>query len=123
MLKVNFFHICDTAMFENSTGKLSIVGVFENVNAEQFPAVQPSMAFVVGFESDKAGEYDVDLQIVDETENILKTQAKITIGPNLRGNWVHKLAMYTIPKEATHKIILSQGGEVIYTTFLTINNK
>jgi hypothetical protein len=123
MLKVNFFHICEKAIIEQGTGNVSVIGIFNNINAKTFPAIHPQMTIVAGFEVDKKGTYDVELIFVDEKGEILKTQNKVDIGDNLKGNWLNKIGMYKIPREATQKIKLNHGGETIYTGYLTVNNK
>lgn len=123
MLKVNFFHICESAIVEQGSGNLSIIGIFENLNAQSFPAMHPTMSVVVGFENNNPGIYDTELIFLDEKGEILKIPAKVTIGSNLRGNWIYKIVGYQIPREATQKIKLNYEGNTIYTGYLTINNK
>ncbi|HEY5587958.1 MAG TPA: hypothetical protein VIK86_03270, partial [Candidatus Paceibacterota bacterium] len=122
-LKINFFHICETAIIENQTGNMSIIGIFANINAQKFPVIHPQMTIVAGFEADKPGSYDVELVFLDEQGEILKSQAKINIGNNLKGNWFNKIVMYQIPRDLTQKIIIKHEGKDIHTGYLTINNK
>jgi hypothetical protein len=122
MLKVNFLHICDTAIIDKLTGKVSIVGIFENINASSFPAIHPTMSVVAGFEADP-GSYDIEIIFLDEKEEIVKIPAKITIGTNRKGNWIQNIVGYQIPREATQKIIIKSNGEKIHEGYLTINNK
>ena len=61
MLKVNFLHICENAIVEQGSGNLSIIGIFENLNAQNFPAMHPSMTIVAGFENKNPGVYDIEL--------------------------------------------------------------
>lgn len=123
MLKVNFFHVCDNLIIEERTGKFSIIGIFENINALNFPAMHPYMNIVVGFENNNPGIYGVELVFLDEKDEILKLTTKINIGSNGKGNWVHKIVGYQIPREATQKIKLNYEGKTIYEGYLTINNK
>ena len=123
MLKVNFLHVCESAIVEQGTGNLSIISIFENLNAQNFPAMHPTMSVVVGFENNNPGLYDTELVFVDEKGEILKIPAKITIGPNLKGNWIYRIVGYQIPREATQKIKLNFEGQTIHTGYLTINNK
>lgn len=123
MLKVNFLHVCEGAIIEQGSGNLSIIGIFENINAQNFPAMHPTMSVVVGFENNNPGIYNTELVFLDEKAEILKISAQITIGPNLKGNWIYKIIGYQIPREATQKIKLNYEGQTIYTGYLTINNK
>jgi hypothetical protein len=123
MLKVDFFHVCESAILEQGTGNVSIIGIFGNINAQSFPALHPSMAVVVGFENNNPGIYDFELVFLDEVGEILKIPTKVNIGTNLKGISANKIAMYQIPREATQKIKLNYEGKTIYTGYLTINNK
>jgi hypothetical protein len=123
MLKVNFLHFCESAIVEQGTGNLSIINVFENINAQSFPALHPSMTIVAGFENNNPGIYDVEIIFLDETAEIVKIQSKVNIGINLKGNFITKIAMYQIPREATQKIKLNYEGKTIHEAYLTINNK
>lgn len=123
MLKINYFHVCETAIVDSQTNSLSIIGIIDNINAPNFPALHPQMTIVASFEADKPGIYDVELVFLDEKAEILKNQNKINIGPNLKGIWINKIAMYTVSNEATQKILLNHEGKNIYTGYLTINNK
>ncbi|MFA6353851.1 MAG: hypothetical protein WCW93_02880 [Candidatus Paceibacterota bacterium] len=123
MLKVNYFHICDSAIFDQATGKLSIIGIFSNFNASGFPAMHPIMSIVVGLENKNPGLYNLELEFLDEKDSILKIPAKVQIGPDGRGVWVHTHSAYQIPRELTQKVKLSYEGKTIYETYLTVNNK
>ncbi|KKR42934.1 hypothetical protein A2356_02100 [Candidatus Nomurabacteria bacterium RIFOXYB1_FULL_39_16] len=123
MLKVNFFHVCENALIEQGTGNISIIGIFENINAQNFPAMHPSMSIVVGFENKNPGIYDVEFEFLDEKGTILKIPAKVNIGTNGRGNFLNKIVGYQIPRELTQKIKLNYEGETIHTGYITVNNK
>ena len=123
MLKVNFLHVCENAIFEQGTGNLSIIVIFENFNAPGFPVVHPVMTIVVGVENNNPGIYDFEIVFMDEASEISKIPAKVNIGLNLKGYAVCKIAMYTIPRENTQKINLNYEGKTIFTSYLTVNNK
>ncbi len=123
MLKVNFFHICEGAIIEQGTGNISIINIFENLNAQNFPAMHPALTVVVGFENKNPGLYDIELIFLDEKAEILKLPTKVNIGINGKGNWAYKIVGYQIPRELTQKIKLNYEGKTIYEGYLTINNK
>lgn len=123
MLKVNFFHVCEGAIIEQGSGNLSIIGIFENINAQTFPAMHPTMSVVVGFENNNPGLYDTELEFLDEKGGILKVPAQINVGINGKCNWIYKIIGYQIPRELTQKIKLNYEGKTIYEGYLTINNK
>lgn len=123
MLKVNFFHVCENAVIEQGTGNISLIGMFQNINAQSFPAMHPVMVVVVGFENNNPGIYDVELVFSDSKGEIMKTTSKVNIGVNGKGNWLNKIALYQIPREETQKIDINYEGKNIYSGSLTVNNK
>ncbi len=123
MLKVNAFHICENLIIEDGTQKVSLIGIFENINAQNFPAVYPQVTIFAAFEGDKPGPYEIELKLSDKEGEILKTSTKIAIGENLRGNWFTKIPIFQIRGESTIEIILSVSNKVIHTGYITVNNK
>lgn len=59
---LNFTLICDDVRQEVG-GKVSLMGIFENIYASQFPAVHPRLAIVNEW-SDGSGEFEVLLRIL-----------------------------------------------------------
>ena len=121
-MKITYLHFCETAIVEQDSGNLCIIGIFENINVKNFPAEHPIMSFVAGFEGEQ-GEYKVEVIFSDKKEEILKLDSNLHIGQNGKCNWVYKIVGYRIEREMTQKIQIKYQGEVIYETFLTINNK
>jgi hypothetical protein len=121
-MKINYLHICENVLVTQGSGNLSIINIFENINTLTFPGKHPTMSLVVGFEG-KQGEHKVEAIFSDEKEEILKLDSNLHIGQNGRVNWVYKIIDYQIRREMTQKIQIKYQGEVIYETYLTINNK
>jgi len=83
MLKVNFLHFCESAIVEQGTGNLSIINIFENINAQSFPALHPTMSVVAGFENNNPGIYDVELVFFsDEFESLNESHQIFMIAPD-----------------------------------------
>ena len=122
MLKVNFLHICDSVIIDTQTGKISIIGIFTNLNSPSFPSTVPTMSLVVGFEGPEKS-YDIEIVFLDEKAEIVKIPVTIKTGKNQLGNWVQNLIGYTIPRDLTQKIVIKYKGENIYSSFIEINNK
>jgi hypothetical protein len=55
--------ICDQALREEGSGKVSLIGIFENINASAIPFLHPSLAVYVQV-TDAYGEYDLVLDLV-----------------------------------------------------------
>jgi hypothetical protein len=77
--------ICDQAIREEGTGKISLIGIFENIHAGFFPIRHPSMAVYVQI-SDAQGEYDLRLELVrlDDMMTIGRGQGRASIGNRLQ---------------------------------------
>ena len=59
----NAMLICDSAIREEGTGKVSLVGIFANVNVFSFPAVHPKLTVYVNV-TDAEGGYKFRLDMV-----------------------------------------------------------
>ena len=68
-MKIEIFTICDYS--NNLSGKLIIVGTFDNINAKQFPAVHPalSLALRLRFYEDEYESHRFKIRLIDENEN------------------------------------------------------
>ena len=68
---LNFTLVCDDVRQEVG-GKISLMGIFENIYASQFPAVHPRLA-VVNEWSDGNGEFEALLRILSpDRKNVLR---------------------------------------------------
>ncbi len=64
---LNFAHICETA-FLSQQGKLNIIGMFEQINAVQFPVKQAKMTLVMNLNL-KEGKYPFKIRMIHEEKN------------------------------------------------------
>jgi len=62
--KLNAMLICDYVITEHGTNKKSLIGIFENVSAAQFPATHPSLTVYVKL-TEAQGHYRFRLDLVD----------------------------------------------------------
>ncbi len=76
---LNFTIICDDIRQEMG-GKLSLMGLFENIYAPTFPAVHPRLAIISEWSAGQ-GEFRVRMRIVspDGKTVIRETQSKISL--------------------------------------------
>ena len=59
---LNAMLICDLAIREEGTGKVSLIGIFENIGASQFPISQRLCVYVKLVDAE--GEYEIRLELV-----------------------------------------------------------
>ncbi len=71
---LSFTLLCDDVRQETG-GKISLMGIFENIYASSFPAVHPRLAMVNEW-ADGIGEFDATLRILSpDRKNILRETA------------------------------------------------
>jgi len=74
--KVNSFLLCDYIIQEHRTGKKSLIGIFHNIVAGQFPFAHPSL-FIYANLSDAEGTYDFEIKLLDLNSQSLIGEGKI----------------------------------------------
>lgn len=62
--KANAMLICDYVITEQGTNKKSLIGVFENINAAQFPCVHHALCVYIKM-TEGQGSYRFRLELVD----------------------------------------------------------
>ena len=61
-VKLNFVHVCENA-FTSSDGKLNIIGIFNQINALNFPALHPRLMIATSV-SGEVRKYTESIEIV-----------------------------------------------------------
>ncbi len=62
--KVNALLICDQVIVDKYTGKKTLVGIFENINAKKYPVQHPSISVYASL-TDAQGPYRIKVAIQD----------------------------------------------------------
>ena len=62
--KLNAMLVCDQIIVDATTGKKSLIGVFEDILAPKFPVRHPSLTVYINM-TDANGEYEFRLELVD----------------------------------------------------------
>lgn len=82
---LNFTIVCDDVRQETG-GKISLMGLFENIYATNFPAIHPRLAIMNEWSKGR-GEYSIKTQILspDRLAVIRETSSKMKLpDPNIR---------------------------------------
>jgi hypothetical protein len=75
-LKINYLITADQVISDESTGKISAIGIFDKINASGVPALHSKFSLIVNLLGSANKEYDAcDIEILDET-----TQKPIAAG-------------------------------------------
>lgn len=84
--KVNSFLLCDYIIQEHRSGKKSLIGIFHNIVASQFPFAHPSL-FIYANLSDAMGTYNFEIRLIDLESQAIIGQGmipQIEIGDRLK---------------------------------------
>jgi uncharacterized protein DUF6941 len=95
-MQINFAHLCDYASVSRE-GKLSVMGIFDKINAQQLPYTHPQafLAFQIEINSAEAGRpFAIEIHCVDADGNeVFKNQGQ--------GRWSGRSAGPTTRPRAT----------------------
>lgn len=104
--------ICDYAFYAQGN-KLSIIGIFENVNVLDFPSKHPSMSFVLALEGEPNKRIDYYFSIENPSGKIVidksNQKAQAEIGANGKLNLIYNVVGVPIEEEGIYKINLFAG--------------
>ncbi len=64
-MKTNFILICDQAFLTAGSNNLNLIGIFTQINSQQFPVRYPHFALVVNFDATSMGAHTLNTKIID----------------------------------------------------------
>lgn len=116
-MKINFAHLCDYALISRD-GKLSVMGLFDNINVAQLPAAHPTafLAFEIGLHTAELGRpFALRIDCVDQDGRLLfQASANLhlaaregftpTIGDKPRVPQVIGIANLLLQRDGPHQI-------------------
>lgn len=119
-MKVTFAVLADAANITRE-GKLNILGIFDSIQAQQFPVTHPQMQLVMRFEADisEAGKKKkVEVQLMDEDgKKLFVLGGEFTFGPGRPGevigsNHILTINMLKFEKPGTHEFKILINDEL-----------
>ena len=113
-IKLNFFHVSDNAFFSKEK-KLSVIQIFENIEAKSFPAMHPELAISFNFNGEKRN-HKVKIEIISPERNdvIAKVEQEIEIThENGMANIVAKIIGLIFPVEGQYKFIITIDDDFV----------
>jgi hypothetical protein len=120
-MKVNLAVTCDAAG-ERADGKLDIQGIFNELSAPGFPAMQERMTvvFVLEWSADEAGQQPLRADLVDETgERVLTIQGHTEVAERGAGRapaqtrLVMPVDRVVFPRQGRYTFELLAGGDTV----------
>ena len=110
---LNAMLICDQAIREEGTGKVSLIGIFEKIQADKFPMAHLGLA-VYAKVTDALGDYDVSLDLVrlDDLQLLGQGQAHATVADRLTpAEFVFHLGFLEFERPGRYEFRLSANGQ------------
>lgn len=102
--KLNFAHVCENA-FTSSDGKLNVIGIFNQINALNFPAIHPRLMIVTSV-AGEARKYSESIEIVSPKGDVIARAGNpIEIFKDGgSANFIADFVGIVFPEEGTYKI-------------------
>ena len=69
--------VCDNVIIEQGTNKYSVIGIFENIIAPNFPYIHGSLSIFINFTS-ALGKYKFRLELVEVDNNVTVGYSEIS---------------------------------------------
>lgn len=121
---VKAFLVCDQVIHDAQMGKKSLIGVFHELRADQFPAVHPQLWIYANL-TDARGKYSFEIRLVDvERNNVLGrgTPPPIEIpGPLQTTELSAQLRNIRLPGPGMYEFQLLVNDELLVTKAIRVS--
>ena len=122
---VKAFLICDQVIHDAQSGKKTLVGVFHELRAEQFPAVHPVLWIYANL-TDARGKYAFEIRFFDVERNTVLGQGtppEIRIpGPLQTTELSAQLRNIALPGPGIYEFQLLVNGDLIATKAIRVSH-
>jgi hypothetical protein len=114
---------CDAVHIDPATGKHTILGVFSNIRARQFPVTHPRMIWFLTLSDVPAGKHKIRLSMgLDATRlNPLIDQEFESHGPLQRINLINEILNLRFPTPGDYSIIIEVDDELLLATSIGVS--
>ncbi len=109
--------VCDTAFVTEGTKNLNIIGEFDSILSQSFPATHPKFSVAACFLNASKTNQRVEMMIKDKAQLLAKTGFDAAPGKN---RWISVFANVIFPHEGRYDIELSMSGQVVGSTPITV---
>jgi len=122
--KINWLHLCD-AVIEDKNNKLSLMGIFENINAVNFPTVHIRFFLVVNFDLDPGKGARLLKVEIENTENKNdRFDYQVSFSPKTQKNqYILELKLIKFDNPGKRKLTFSIEGLEPYVYFFDVSKR
>jgi hypothetical protein len=114
---------CDGVHIDPSSGKHTILGVFSNIQARQFPVMHPFMIWFLTITDCGPGEHKMRISIgLDPTHmKPLLERPFVTEGPLQRINLINEIRNLSFPAAGDYSLLIEVDDEPLLATNLIVS--
>ena len=114
--------LCDGVHIDPTTGKHTVLGIFSNIMARQFPMVHPHMVWFLTITDVAAGSHKMRISMgkdVDDPKPLIE-RVFDSQGPLVRINLINEIRNFTIQEPGDYSIVVEIDDETLLATSLTV---
>ena len=115
---------CDSVYVDPATGKHTLLGIFSNLRAKEFPVVHPRMIWFLSFSDLTAGKHDLKITIgipmSDESPRTIIEKKFESPGPHHRINLINDIQRLKFEVEGNYSILIEIDEQVVLASTFPI---
>ena len=114
---------CDGVHIDPGTGKHTILGIFSNIQARQFPVTHPFMVWFLTITDCAPGEHRMKISMgTDPTQmQVLLERPFATEGPLQRVNLINEIRNLSFPGPGDYSLLIEVDDEPLLATNLVVS--
>jgi hypothetical protein len=115
---------CDGVHIDPSSGKHTILGIFSNIQARQFPVVHPFMVWFLTITDCAIGEHKLRISMGLEATNLqpLLERSFASESPLHRINLINEIRNLGFPQVGDYSLLVEIDDEPLLMTNLTVTH-
>jgi len=115
---------CDSVYVDPATGKHTLLGIFSNLRAKEFPVKHPRMIWFVSFSDLTAGKHDLKITIgipmsEEEPRTIIEKEFE-SPGPQHRINLINDIHNLNFEVPGNYSILIEIDDQVVLASSFPI---
>jgi len=115
---------CDGVHIDPASGKHTLLGVFSNIQAREFPVTHPLMVWFLTITDCAPGPHHMRISMGTDPTNLrpLIERSFDSQSPLHRINLINELRNFTFPAPAEYSLLVEIDEELLLTTSVTVTN-